>query len=72
MKLIKNLVNLMFLYCVPFILLGLFCLLTAFSFKYSNAVTSNVWIVVITLYSITVTILYGVSLDEEDELSIWK
>ena len=72
MKIIKHVVNLMFLYSIPFILLGLFCILSAFSFKYTDAVTSSVWIAVVGMYCIIATLMYAVSAEEEDAMMIWK
>ena len=72
MKLIKHLINIMFLWSIPFILLGFFTILTWFSFSYTAAVTSNVFIVVMFLYCLFTAILYGVSSGEEDDMSIIK
>lgn len=72
MKIIKHVVNLMFLYSIPFILLGFFCVITAFSFKYTDAVTSSVWIAVVGMYCIIATLMYAVSAEEEDAMMIWK
>ena len=72
MKIIKHLVNIMFLYSIPFILLGFFCVITAFSFKYTDAVTSSVWIAVVGMYCIIATLMYAVSAEEEDAMMIWK
>jgi hypothetical protein len=72
MKLIKHLVNIMFLYSIPFILLAFFCLLTAFSFNYIDAVTSSVWIAVVGMYSLVSTLVYAVSAEDEDAMAIWK
>jgi hypothetical protein len=72
MKLIKHLINIMFLWSIPFILLGFINLLTWFSFSYTAAVTSNVFIVVIFFYFLMASILYGVSSGEIDDMSILK
>ena len=72
MKLIKHLINIMFLWSIPFILLGFFMVLTLFSFSYTAAVTSNVFIVIMFFYCLLSAILYGVSLGEVDDMSIIK
>jgi len=72
MKLIKHLVNIMFLYSIPFILLGFFCVITAFSFKYTDAVTSSVWVAVVGMYCIIATMVYAISAEEDDTMAIWK
>jgi hypothetical protein len=72
MKIIKHLVNIMFLYSIPFILLGFFCLITAFSFKYTDAVVSSVWISVVGIYCVIATLMYAVCAEEEDAMMIWK
>jgi hypothetical protein len=72
MKLIKHLINIMFLWSIPFILLAFFMLITLFSFSYTAAVTSDVWICVMFFYCIFTAILYAVSSGEEDDMSIIK
>ena len=72
MKLIKHLINIMFLWSIPFILLGFFNILTWFSFSYVAAVTSNVFIVVMFFYCLLSATLYGVSSGQEDDMSILK
>jgi hypothetical protein len=72
MKLIKHLINIMFLWSIPFILLGFFLLVTGFSFSYRAAITSEVWIVVMFFYCLLTAILYMVSSGETDEMSIIK
>ena len=72
MKLIKHLINIMFLWSIPFILLAFFMLITLFSFSYVAAVTSELWIIIMFFYCIISAILYMVSSGEEDEMSIFK
>jgi hypothetical protein len=72
MKLIKHLINIMFLWSIPFILLAFFMVLTWFSFSYVAAVTSQLWTVVIFFYCVLTAIIYIVSVGEVDELSIIK
>ena len=72
MKLIKHIINIMFLWSIPFILLAFFMVLTWFSFSYTAAVTSSVWITVMFFYCLLSAILYGVSSGQEDDMSILK
>ena len=72
MKLIKHLINVMFLWSIPFILLGFFLVITGFSFSYQAAVTTEIWIVVMFFYCALSAIIYMVSAGEMDELSIIK
>lgn len=72
MKVIKHLINIMFLWSIPFILLAFFMLITLFSFSYVAAVTSELWIIIMFFYCIISAILYMVSSGEEDEMSIFK
>jgi hypothetical protein len=72
MKLIKHLINIMFLWSIPFILLAFLNVLTWWSFSYTAAVTSNVWIVVMFFYCLMASILYMVSSGEEEDMSLIK
>jgi len=72
MKLIKHVINIMFLWSIPFILLAFFMLLTLFSFNYITAVTSEIWKVVMFFYCVITTVLYVVSSGEMDDMSIIK
>jgi hypothetical protein len=72
MKLIKHLINIMFLWSMPFILLGFLNLLTWFSFSYTAAVTSTLWISIMFFYCLMASILYMVASGEEDDMSILK
>lgn len=72
MKIIKHLINIMFLWSIPYILLAFFMLITWFSFSYVAAVQSGVWNVVMFFYCLMTAILYMVSSGEEDEMSIIK
>lgn len=62
----------MFLWSIPFILLAFFMLITWFSFSYTAAVTSEIWIVVMFFYCALSAILYAVSSGEIDEMSLIK
>ena len=72
MKLIKHLINIMFLWSIPFILLGFFLILTWFSFSYVAAVTSTLWITIMFFYCLLSAILYGVTSGEEEDMSLIK
>ena len=72
MKLIKHLINIMFLWSIPFILLGMFLLLTGLSFSYRAAVGSTLWISVNFFYCLLTLIIYTISVGETDEMSILK
>jgi hypothetical protein len=72
MKLIKHVINIMFLWSIPFILLAFFMLITLFSFNYITAVTSEIWKVVMFFYCVITTVLYVVSSGEMDDMSIIK
>jgi hypothetical protein len=72
MKLIKHVINIMFLWSIPFILLALYMLLTLFSFSYKTAVTSEIWKVVMLYYCVITAVIYMVSSGKEDDMSIIK
>jgi hypothetical protein len=72
MKLIKHLINIMFLWSIPFILLGFLNLLTWFSFSYTAAVTSTLWISIMFFYCLMASILYMVASGEEEDMSLIK
>jgi hypothetical protein len=72
MKLIKHLINIMFLWSIPFILLAFLNLLTWFSFSYTAAVISTLWITIMFFYCLLSAILYGVTSGEEDDMSLLK
>jgi len=72
MKLIKHLINIMFLWSIPYILLAFFMVLTWFSFEYHAAITSALWISVDFFYCLGTVLLYLVSEGDIDEMSIIK
>lgn len=72
MKLIKHLINIMFLWSIPFILVGFIDILTWFSFSYVEAVTSTLFISIMFFYCLLASILYGVSSGDIDDMSILK
>jgi hypothetical protein len=72
MKLIKHVINIMFLWSIPFILLAFILLITGLIYNYHIAVTSEVWVVVMFFYCIITAIMYMVSSGEVDDMSILK
>lgn len=72
MKIIKHLINIMFLWSIPYIMLAFFMVLTWFSFAYTDVVTSGVWNIVLFFYCLAIGLLYLISLGETDEMSILK
>jgi hypothetical protein len=72
MNLIKHVINIMFLWSIPFILLAFILLITGLIYNYHMAVTSELWIVVMFFYFIITAIMYAVSSGEDDEMKIIK
>ncbi len=72
MKLIKHLINIMFLWSIPYILLAFFMLITWFSFSYREVIISGLWNVILFFYCLLTALLYMISLGETDEMSIIK
>jgi hypothetical protein len=72
MKLIKHLINIMFLWSIPFILVAFIDLLTWWSFSYIETVTSTLWISIMFFYCLMASILYVVASGEEDDMSLIK
>lgn len=72
MKIIKHLINIMFLWSIPHILLAFVLLITGLIYNYHTAVTSEIWIVVMFFYCIITAIMYAVSSGEVDDMSILK
>ena len=72
MKIIKHVINIMFLWSIPHILLAFVLLITGLIYNYHIAVTSEIWIVVMFFYFTITAIMYGVSSGEEDEMKIIK
>ena len=72
MKLIKHVINIMFLWSIPFILLAFILLITGLIYNYHMAITSKLWVVVMLFYCVTTAIMYGVSSGEKDEMKILK
>jgi len=72
MKIIKHVINIMFLWSIPHILLAFVLLITGLIYNYHMAVTSELWIVVMFFYFIITAIMYAVSSGEDDEMKIIK
>lgn len=72
MKIIKHLINIMFLWSIPHILLAFVLLITGLIYNYHIAVTSEIWVVVMFFYFIITAIMYAVSSGEIDDMSILK
>jgi hypothetical protein len=62
----------MFLWSIPHILLAFVLLITGLIYNYHEAVTSEIWIVVMFFYCVITAVLYAVSSGEEDEMKILK
>jgi hypothetical protein len=67
MKVIKHLINIMFLWSIPYMVIAFFMLITWFSFSYTEAVTSGIFITVQFFYCLITFIMYGVLSEDEDE-----
>lgn len=70
MNLIKHIANLLALWTIPFVFVLFFMLLTGFGFTYSEAINSEVFIVMNTIYSVSMLIAYVIFSHEEDCQSI--
>ncbi len=66
MNLIKHIANLLALWTIPFVIVLFFMVITAFGFTYSEAINSEVFIVLNTIYSLSMAIAYMVFSHEED------
>ena len=71
-KFIKHVINVTFLWSIPFILLAFFLLITGLIYNYNIAITSVIWKAVMFFYFITTFVLYVVSSGKEDDISIIK
>ena len=71
-KFIKHVINVMFLWSIPFILLAFFLLITGLIYNYPMAVTSDLRKVVMLFYFISTFVLYVMSSGKEDNISIIK
>jgi hypothetical protein len=72
MKIIKHLINIMFLWSIPYILTAFFLVLTWFAFSYVAVVTSGVWITFTFFYCMITGMMYMIGSGEVDDMSILK
>lgn len=72
MKLIKQMIDLAFLWSLPYAALAFFWLLSLCQFSYKAAVTSDVFIVCVFVFALISSIIYGVSVGEEDEITLFN
>ena len=70
MNLIKHIANVLALWTIPFVFVLFFMLVTGFAFTYRQAVCSEIFIVINTIYSLAVLIGYSIFTQEEDSDSI--
>lgn len=66
MNLIKHIANILALWTIPFVIVLFFILVTGFGFTYSEAINSEVFIVMNTIYSISILLGYMILSGEED------
>lgn len=66
MNLIKHVANLLALWTIPFVFVLFFMLITGFGFTYSEGINSEVFIVMNTIYSLSMAIAYMIFHDDED------
>lgn len=71
MKAIKHLINVAFLWSLPYACLLFFWLLTLCQFSYKAAITSSVWAVVVSFYSFMALILYSLNNGSEDDITLF-
>jgi len=74
MNLIKHIANLLALWTIPFVFVLFFMMITGFGFTYSQAINSEVFIIMNTIYSISMLIAYMVlgGEDDFDNIKIFK
>ena len=72
MRLIKHLLNLFFLWTIPYMIVFMFYLLTIASFGYVECVTSNPWILAYSIYFIMIMIMYFSCTDDDTDLKLVK
>jgi hypothetical protein len=74
MNLIKHLANIFALWTIPYVIVLFFMLITGFAFTYSEAVRSEVFIVVSFFYNVLSFITYvALGHDEEfDSIKVFK
>lgn len=70
MNLIKHIANILALWTIPFVFVLFFMLLTGFAFTYNQAVTSQTFAVIYTVYAGSMLIGYMILSDDEDAQSL--
>jgi hypothetical protein len=70
MNLIKHIANLLALWTVPFVFVLFFMLVTGFAFTYNQAISSEVFIIMNTIYTVSTLLGYMILSDDEDCQSI--
>lgn len=66
MNLIKHIANLLALWTIPFVIVLFFMVITGFGFTYNDAINSNPFIILNTIYSISIFLVYIALGHEED------
>lgn len=72
MKLIKHLINIAFLWSLPYVGLMLFWLLTFCQFSYKAVLVDGTWIGFVLVFWFIALLLYTISLDSEDEITLFN
>jgi hypothetical protein len=73
MNLIKHIANLLALWTIPYIIVLFFLLVTGFAFVYQNAISSVPFIIVYSLYFLTMFFVYvSGNEDDFDSLNLFK
>ena len=70
MNLIKHIANLLALWTIPFVFVLFFMIITGFAFTYNQSITSGPFVVMNTIYSISILMVYITLGHEEDFDSI--
>jgi hypothetical protein len=74
MNLIKHIANILALWTIPFVFVLFFMLVTGFTFTYQQAICSDVFIILNTIYSVSMLIAYSIFShdDEFDSIKLFK
>jgi hypothetical protein len=70
MKAIKHLINIAFLWTLPYTCLLFFWLLTLCQFDYKWVVMQPLWIIIVGFYSVLAVVLYSMNNGSEDDIKI--
>ena len=71
MKPIKHIINLAFLWSLPYAALLFFWLLTLCQFSYTSVITSTVWAVIIFFYTLFSVVIYSCNNGSEDDITLF-